>query len=149
MLKQTRKVGTVLGTLEEHGGTSDLSGSETVIPMYVADCVIHLRYIPLEGGVSRMLKIVKCRSSRHSEHSHPYYIMRGLGLVVEKGDFKTITTSDIPTELKKKLAEKKDALPEKVFARLEKALDELTDGDFRGLKAAHLVENILSEYSGE
>jgi KaiC/GvpD/RAD55 family RecA-like ATPase len=149
MLKQTRKVGTVLCTLEEHGGTSDLSGAETVIPMYLSDCVIHLRYIPLEGGVSRMMKIVKCRSSRHSEHSHPYYIMKGLGLVVEKGGFKAILSSDIPEEMKKKLAEKKDALPEKVYARLEKALDELTDGDFRGLKAAHLVDNILNEYAGE
>ncbi len=149
MLKQTRKVGTVLCTLEEHGGTSDLSGAETVIPMYLADCVIHLRYLPLEGGVSRMMKIVKCRSSRHSEHSHPYFLMRGLGLVVEKGEYEQISTNDIPKDMKTKLAEKKENLPPKVYDRLEKALDELTDGDFKGLKAANLVENILDEYVGE
>ncbi len=149
MLKQTRKVGTVLCTLEEHGGTSDLSGAETVIPMYLADCVVHLRYIPLEGGVSRMMKIIKCRSSRHSELSHPYFIMKGLGLVVEKGEYRMITSDSISKDLKKKLAEKKGGLPEKVYERLEKAFDELTDGDFRGLKAANLVENILNEYIGE
>ncbi|MCK4445055.1 MAG: circadian clock protein KaiC, partial [Thermoplasmata archaeon] len=149
MLKQTRKVGTVLCTLEEHGGTSDLSGAETVIPMYLADCVIHLRYIPLEGGVSRMMKIVKCRSSRHSEHSHPYFIMRGLGLVVEKGEYEQLSSKDIPKDMKIRLAEKKENLPPKVYDRLEKALDELTDGDFRGLKAANLVDNILDEYVGE
>lgn len=149
MLKQTRKVGTVLCTLEEHGGTSNLSGAETVIPMYLADCVVHLRYIPLEGGVSRMMKIVKCRSSRHSEHSHPYFIMKGLGLVVEKGDYQEITSDNISKEMKEKLSEKKDSLPAKVYDRLEKALDELTDGDFKGLEAANLVENILNEYAGE
>lgn len=149
MLKQTRKVGTVLCTLEEHGGTSDLSGAETVIPMYLADCVIHLRYIPLEGGVSRMMKIIKCRSSRHSELSHPYFIMKGLGLVVEKGDYQMITSDSISKDMKKKLAERKEVLPEKVYERLEKAFDELTDGDLRGLKATNIVENILNEYTGE
>lgn len=149
MLKQTRKVGTVLCTLEEHGGTSDLSGAETVIPMYLADCVVHLRYIPLEGGVSRMMKIIKCRSSRHSEYSHPYFIMKGLGLVVEKGDFQEITSDSISKEMKERLVEKKASLPSKVYDRLEKALDELTDGDFRGLKPANLVDNILNEYAGE
>jgi KaiC/GvpD/RAD55 family RecA-like ATPase len=149
MLKEMRKVGTVLSTLEEHGGTGDLSGTETIIPMYLADCVVHLRYIPLEGGVSRMMKIVKCRSSRHSELSHPYYIMKGLGLVVEKGDFEEDSSDRIPTEMKKKLAEKKSSIPPQVLTRLEKALDELTDGDFKDLKASDLIESILREYSGE
>jgi KaiC/GvpD/RAD55 family RecA-like ATPase len=149
MLKQTRKVGTVLCTLEEHGGTSDLSGAETVIPMYLADCVVHLRYIPLEGGVSRKMKIVKCRSSRHSELSHPYHIMKGLGLVVEKGDFERGASDVIPKEMKKKLSEMKSKLPPKVFLRLEKALDELTDHDFKDMKAPNLIESILSEYVGE
>lgn len=149
MLKQTRKVGTVLCTLEEHGGTSDLSGAETVIPMYLADCVVHLRYIPLEGGVSRKMKIVKCRSSRHSELSHPYYIMKGLGLVVEKGDFERGASDAIPKEMKKKLSEMKSKLPPKVFLRLEKALDELTDHDFKDLKTPNLIESIISEYVGE
>lgn len=149
MLKQTRKVGTVLCTLEEHGGTSDLSGPETIIPMYLADCVVHLRYIPLEGGVSRMMKIIKCRSSRHSELSHPYYIMKGLGLVVERGGYRRGVSKTIPKEMRKKLADKKDSLPPKVYARLEKALEELTDSDFRDLKAPNLIESILDEYAGE
>ena len=42
MLKETRKVGTVLCTLEEHGIAGDLSGNETIIPMSLADSVIHL-----------------------------------------------------------------------------------------------------------
>lgn len=149
MLKEMRKVGTVLSTLEEHGGTGDLSGTETIIPMYLADCVVHLRYIPLEGGVSRTMKIVKCRSSRHSELSHPYYIMKGLGLVVEKGDFEKGTTDNIPKEMKKKLIEKKSDIPPQVFSRLEKALDELKDVDFKDMKVSNLIESILNEYSGE
>jgi len=78
LLKLTRKVGTVLCTLEEHGTEGDLSGKETIIPMYLADCVIHLRYKALEGTNSRTLKIIKCRNSWHSEDFHPYRIINGL-----------------------------------------------------------------------
>ncbi|UCD91629.1 MAG: hypothetical protein JSV43_05085, partial [Methanobacteriota archaeon] len=75
--------------------------------------------------------------------------MKGLGLVVEKGEFEETSSDRIPTEMKKKLAEQKSSIPPQVLARLEKALDELTDGDFRDLKASDLIESILSEYSGE
>jgi len=58
MLKETRKVGTVLATLEEHGMAGDLSGNEAVIPMYLADCVIHLKTMHTPGeGLQRRLKI--------------------------------------------------------------------------------------------
>src|SRR5436190_15290788 len=81
MFKQTRKVGTVLCTLEEHG-PADLSGPETVIPMYLADCVVHLKFNTNDTDPSRLLKILKCRNSRHSPVSHPFQIVRGLGIVI-------------------------------------------------------------------
>ena len=145
MLKETRKVGTVLATLEEHG-PGDLTGSETIIPMYLADCVIHLRYKPSEGNPSRRLKIVKARSTRHSDQFHPYSIMKGLGLIVDQGEFRRTQTAKIPAQLKAVLETKK-TLPATVQERVSKALDMLTDDDFKGLKPEEVLSYIIQEFS--
>ncbi|HYS72331.1 MAG TPA: ATPase domain-containing protein [Thermoplasmata archaeon] len=147
MLKETRKVGTVLATLEEHG-PGDLSGDETVIPMYLADSVIHLRYRPSEGNPSRRLKIVKARSTRHSDEWHPYHIMKGLGLIVDHGDFKRSSSAKIPGQLKA-LLEQKKAVPPAVVARVGKALDLLTDDDFKGMKPEEILSYIIQEFAEE
>jgi KaiC/GvpD/RAD55 family RecA-like ATPase len=147
MLKETRKVGTVLATLEEHGA-GDLTGAETIIPMYLADSVIHLRYRPLEGPDSRRLKIVKARSTRHSELSHPYHIVKGLGLIVDQGDFRPRTGAKIPGQLKALLDTKK-TLPPAVRERVGKALDLLTDDDFKGIKPEDLLSYIIQEFAEE
>jgi KaiC/GvpD/RAD55 family RecA-like ATPase len=85
LLRQTRKIGTVLCTLEEHGVVADLSAPELIIPMYLGDNVIHLRYASHEHPERRELKIIKCRNSKHSRSWHPYGIMRGAGLFVRRG----------------------------------------------------------------
>jgi KaiC/GvpD/RAD55 family RecA-like ATPase len=147
LLKQARKVGTVLCTLEEHGSSGDLSGPETIIPMYLADCVIHLRYRPVDGAVSRMLKIVKCRSSKHSDLTHSYRIIKGLGLIVERGSFKRTNTKKIPGKLEddmKRIAG--DKVPSHVRARLSRALKELTDDDFEGIKTSEIIEDVIEEH---
>lgn len=147
MLKQARKVGTVLCTLEEHGSAGDLSGPETVIPMYLADCVIHLRYKMLDGQVSRTLKIVKCRSSKHSEFPHPYHIIKGLGLVVERGQFEKKETRAIPEKLKEQLYRiEPKSLPATVRKRLEKVFSSLTDDDFKNIDPSQIVKDIVEEY---
>ena len=58
LFKELRRVGTVVSTLEEHG-TGDLSGPETVIPMYMADSVVHLQYSSEGDKVTKKLKVVK------------------------------------------------------------------------------------------
>lgn len=146
MLKQTRKVGTVLCTLEEHGTAGDLSGNETIIPMYLADCVIHLRYRALDDRIIRRMKIVKCRSSRHSELAHPYHIMRGLGLVVRNTGYEKKTTSNIPHQVETNLKKLGKKMPEPAAKRLEKALESLTDGDLKDIGSEELVQYILEEY---
>src|SRR3989304_962019 len=65
LLRETRKIGTVLCTLEEHGVVGDLSAPELIIPMYLADNVIHLREASHENPEHRTLKIIKCRNSKH------------------------------------------------------------------------------------
>src|SRR3990172_7674976 len=84
LLRQTRKIGTVLCTLEEHGVVADLSAPELIIPMYLGDNVIHLRYASHEHPEHRELKIIKCRNSKHSRSWHPYGIVRGAGLFVRR-----------------------------------------------------------------
>src|SRR3989337_1687165 len=84
LLRQTRRIGTVLCTLEEHGVVGDLSAPELIIPMYLGDNVIHLRYASHEHPEKRELKIIKCRNSKHSRAWHPYGIVRGAGLYVRR-----------------------------------------------------------------
>lgn len=150
MLKETRKVGTVLATLEEHGTAGDLSGNETVIPMYLADCVIHLRsYLTPNAGLERRLKILKCRSSRHSKMDHPYTIVKGLGLIVNPGAVGQPHSKTIPESLKKLLENNKSKIPSKVHQRLIEAVDELRDDDFSDISAEDLIKEIIKEYSEE
>ena len=147
MLKETRRVGTVLATLEEHGPASDLAGSETVIPMYLADCVIHLRYRALDEGADRRLKIVKCRNSRHSDRSHQYSIIKGLGVVISRSGEPAKDERRVSTQLRAELAKISSALPKEVRDRLEKALAEVRDSDLKSVDPGDLIEDIAAEYA--
>lgn len=143
MLKQTRKVGTVLCTLEEHG-EADLSGPETVIPMYLSDCVIHLKQNHAGANPTRALQIIKCRNSRHSHAPHPYQIVRGFGMLLNGVEGRRSSTAKVPAQLRQMLHAR--PLPTRVMERLEKAMDGLTDDDFRDLKPEQVLELLLQEY---
>jgi KaiC/GvpD/RAD55 family RecA-like ATPase len=146
LLKETRKIGTVLCTLEEHGTGGELSGDEIVIPMYLADCVIHLKYTRKGGVVARTLEIPKCRSSRHSDLSHPYRIIKGFGLVVLPYRLED-TTKKITPELRRPLEKTLVRLPLKVRARIASALDELTDADFKEIDIHQLLRDLIDDYT--
>jgi len=145
MFKQTRKVGTVLCTLEEHG-PGDLAGPETVIPMYLADCVVHLKFNSDHANPSRLLNIVKCRNSRHSPSAHAFQIVRGLGIVIEGVDGRKTVSAKAPSQLRQLLLT--HSMPKNVRDALEKSLDGLTDEDFRSLKPEQVLELIIQEYQG-
>ncbi len=145
MFKQTRKVGTVLCTLEEHG-QGDLAGPETVIPMYLADCVVHLKFNSDHANPSRLLNIVKCRNSRHSPSAHAFQIVRGLGIVIEGVDGRKAVSTKAPSQLRQLLLT--HSMPKNVRDALEKSLDGLTDDDFRTLKPEQVLELIIQEYQG-
>ncbi len=145
MFKQTRKVGTVLCTLEEHG-QADLAGPETVIPMYLADCVVHLKFNSDHANPSRLLNIVKCRNSRHSPSAHAFQIIRGLGIVIEGVDSRKAVSGKAVSQLRQLLLT--HSMPKNVRDALEKSLDGLTDDDFRTLKPEQVLELIIQEYQG-
>jgi circadian clock protein KaiC len=152
-LRETRKIGTVLCTLEEHGVTSDLSSPELVIPMYLADNVIHLRYKSHESPERRDMKIIKCRSSRHSKFWHPYRIVRGAGILVESAQdepTKPRMKIDIAKLLDRRLnaaqRERMERLDSKAKAGLRHTLEILAAEELGDVDVNMALANILEEY---
>jgi KaiC/GvpD/RAD55 family RecA-like ATPase len=145
LLKETRRIGTVVCTLEEHGSEPNLSGPEVIIPMYLADCVMHLRYELLGDIEKRAIKIIKCRSSRHSKFLHDYKIIRGLGLMIQTHPLEVKGTKEIPAKLIKEI-EKKVKLRPREMEEFKKNFEFLIDDDFSGLKYKDVVNSILQEF---
>ncbi|MGB9636449.1 MAG: RAD55 family ATPase [Thermoplasmata archaeon] len=145
LMKETRKIGTVLCTLEEHGPGGNLTGSETVLPMYLADCVIHLRYRPLEVKPYRTLKVIKYRSSRHSENAHHYRFIRNIGLVVLRNSEEIFPGTKIPEKLKIEILKEMGPLSKDKQLKLSQILENLTMKDIDGIELGELVER-LKEY---
>jgi len=146
LMKEARKVGTVLCTLEEHGAAGDLSGSETIIPMYIADCIIHLRYSNIEDSPIRKLKIIKCRSSRHSNQVHTYRIIGGLGLTIARSPKPARSDPKLLEKLKVGYKEKSGPLPPHVKRRITQAIKNLSPDDFREMNPDQFIEDIIVEY---
>ncbi|MCK4717571.1 MAG: circadian clock protein KaiC, partial [Thermoplasmata archaeon] len=120
LLRETRKIGTVLCTLEEHGGKGDLSSPEIAIPMYLADNVVHIRYTTRESPESRELKIIKTRMSPHSRFSHPYTITQGVGIVVH-GEEKNVDEKGADVNVQKLFRGMVEELPKGKFNALKPA----------------------------
>lgn len=143
MLKELKKIGTIVATLEEHG-PPNLSSPETGIPMYLADTVIHLRY-NIEEDYRRELHIVKMRGSRHSERVHPYKIIKGLGIVVARGRKKMRSRENVEV-LRRKIKEKMKKASPLIMSRIEKVLDQLEDEDIEDVNLEELAEIIAEEF---
>jgi len=146
LMKETRKLGTVVCTLEEHGFIGGLRGPESVIPMFIADTVVYLRYSGFTKVTNRELRIIKCRSSRHSRAAHPYKIIRGLGLVVSH-DEPAERSDKIPRELRKELEKLQDKIDPAAYHRFVEVIDGLTDNDFDKLDTQQIIQDILRDYS--
>ena len=145
MLKETRRIGTVLCTLEEHSAVGTLSGGEIIIPMYLADCVVHLKHAEAEDPASGILRIIKCRNSRHSKLAHRYKIVRGFGLMVQPRPYYRKRSRELPEKIAEEL-KTKSALSKPAVHKLESLLGELTDGDLDGLDMQQVINNIFDEY---
>lgn len=152
-LRETRKIGTVLCTLEEHGVVGDLSAPDLVIPMYLADNVLHLRYKSHESPESRELKIIKCRSSKHSRYWHAYSIMKGVGVYVKRVD--ETMRKKAASKTGKMLKDKASALDEEKLSRLSptardnfmKTIEALEEQDLMDVEPDELLDLILEEYA--
>jgi KaiC/GvpD/RAD55 family RecA-like ATPase len=153
LLRETRKIGTVICTLEEHTVMGDLSGPDLVIPMYLADNVIHLRYKSHESPERRDMKIIKCRSSRHSHFWHTYRIVKGSGIIIQEATMAEDTpvqVVDLHARLDKALANipesRKKNLTPKVSQSLYWTIGLISSEDIGSLDPDYIIKQILMEY---
>lgn len=148
LMKELKKIGTVVLTLEEYAPGSELFGNETIIPMYLADSVIHLKYVKREKEKEskRSIEIIKCRNSRHSKISHRFNIIHGFGIMIQQQDLPLKATRKIPNLLKRNLIKEKK-IPKRTINRITKYLESLKDHDFDDLDISMVIQNIMEEYS--
>jgi KaiC/GvpD/RAD55 family RecA-like ATPase len=144
LFKETTKIGTVLTTLEEHGTSGTLSGSETIIPMYLADCVIHLKHTN-DKLMPGELRVVKCRCSKHSKIPHSYTIIRGLGIVIRRSSGGQKLSKTIPERIKKDI--RLGTLSTTTIKTIESILDDLSDEDFEGLDVTQVIQDLIEKFS--
>lgn len=151
LLRECRKVGTVLCTLEEHGLGSNLSGPETVIPMYLADNTIHLHYDALANPAARHIQIIKCRSSRHSRYQHPYVIIRGTGLFIYgPGGPPTSTPllkGGLQEEVEARFADLGVSLSKRQMADIRRLTRHVEQAGLEGVDPEAVIDAILREFA--
>ncbi len=155
-LRETRKIGTVLCTLEEHGVVGDLSAPDLIIPMYLADNVVHLRYASHESPETRELKIIKCRSSKHSKYWHPYSILKGAGVYIKRVEEKrkylearSKTGKILHQKLTSMGEDRLSNIPSRAMDNLLKTLDAIAEQDIGDMDPSDLLELLIEEYEME
>ncbi len=80
-----KELGVVMATVEEHAKPGETIGEDVLLPIYLADSVIHLDYHPIGGAFNRTLQIIKFRGSSHGEGVYPYIFARGAGVIARTG----------------------------------------------------------------
>jgi KaiC/GvpD/RAD55 family RecA-like ATPase len=76
-----KNLGVVMATVEEHAKPGETIGEDVLLPIYLADAVIHLDYHPIGGAFNRTMQIIKMRGSSHGEGVYPYIFARGAGVI--------------------------------------------------------------------
>ncbi|MCK5561045.1 MAG: circadian clock protein KaiC, partial [Thermoplasmata archaeon] len=76
-----KQLGVVMATVEEHSKPGETIGEDVLLPIYLADTVVHLDYHPIGGAFNRTLQIIKMRGSAHGESVYPYIFARGAGVI--------------------------------------------------------------------
>jgi len=148
LLKELKKIGTVVCTLEEYAPGSEFFSNETIIPMYIADCVIQLRYFKTEDKkeAERFLEIIKCRNSRHSKLNHRFNILHGFGIMIQQREEPKKVTRKIPNLLKRNLVKEKK-ISKTALKKINNYLETLRDHDFEDMDISSVIQNIMEEYS--
>ena len=98
---------------------------------------------------TRVLEIVKCRNSRHSEQSHPYTIVKGFGILVQGKSRRLDKTRKSPEALKRQLAKYEKSFSKRVWTNIINSLDNLNDEDFADVDLTQLVADLITAYSEE
>ena len=149
LFHQTKKIGTILCTLEEHGTTGAMSDPEVFLPMYLADCVIHLSYIGLGFSISKVAKVIKKRASWHSSVSHPYEIVPGMGMMVSPIKATDKTVHGVRKgEFDKLKAAIKDLSADEQRLFIQRARS-VANSHLGGLKFEDVIAHLMEEFNVE
>ncbi len=146
LFKLTRRIGTVMSTLEEHNSHGSIMGSETILPMYLADTVIHLSYVGLGFSINRMIKVIKSRGSWHSETSNPYNIIPGIGIAVHVIPEATKKSSKVPKDIYDDFTADLQQLTPAARKRIQDAVRYMNNQDIGVFTYKELVELLIEEF---
>ncbi|MCX8174460.1 MAG: AAA family ATPase [Thermoplasmata archaeon] len=142
-----KELGPVIATVEEHARPGETIGEDVLLPIYLADGVIHLEYYPIGGVFNRTLKIVKMRGTHHGEGVYPYMFARGVGVIVRSSAVEVPKVATKPYETlfaeAIKTAETLKA-PQGIIERL-KAMKENWDYEFSPEEALQIILESLKK----
>ncbi|HUL61826.1 MAG TPA: ATPase domain-containing protein [Methanocella sp.] len=139
LFKQAKRVGTVLSTVEEHGTTGEMTGGETIIPMYLADTVVHLSVLGM-GELQRALKISKSRQSWHSEGGYPYRFVLGIGFIVDT------SAADGKKVAKLEIKDKQRVQEIGSQERVKKIVGYLEKADLGDMTPGQIIDMLIEDY---
>lgn len=145
LFKETKRMGTVLGTIEEHGSTGDMTGSETIIPMYLADTIVHIYFAGLGSMGNRMIAIKKSRQSWHSDMSYPYRFVLGVGIVIDTSEADGKRMKKITPELKQRLYESVMSLPAEKAEQVKNIVKYLERADLGDMEPEQIINMLIED----
>lgn len=143
LFKETKSMGTVFSTIEEHGATGDMTGSETIIPTYLADTVIHISNL---GMGNRLLSIVKSRQSWHSEVKYPYRFVLGLGIVINTAGMDGKKMKKIDPTLKQRTYESIMRLSKENVEQVKNIVRYLERADLGDMEPEQILDMLIEDY---
>jgi KaiC/GvpD/RAD55 family RecA-like ATPase len=130
-----KELGVVLATVEEHAKPGETIGEDVLLPIYLADAVIHLDYHPIGGAFNRTLQVIKMRGSSHGEGVYPYIFARGAGVIARTGG--------------EELREKERKSYDQIFDDAITTAQQLNAPDYFVNKLEYMKVNWVYDYSPE
>ena len=144
LFKETKKVGTVLSTIEEYSGEG---GDETVIPMYLADTIVRIFTVP--GTGNRMTNVLKSRQSWHSEAPYPYRFVLGIGIVIDNSELDGKRVKKLTPDMKLAINNAAAALPKREAEQVKNVVKYLERADLGDMEPEQIIGMLLEDYRGQ
>lgn len=143
IFQNLREIGTTVITLEESNFSEANNGS--IMPLYLADTVLHLYYLGFGEFFDRTIRVVKHRGSKHGEGLYPYKIESGLGIVVVASEYdieKITPTNQFDKQFKSAIERSKHV--DKIGKNLAKRIELLRNSWSHKESPEHILEMILN-----
>ena len=146
LFKETKKIGTVLSTIEEYSGQG---GEETVIPMYLADAIVRIYTLGPGTAGNRMLTVLKSRQSWHSELIYPYRFVLGIGIVLDTSEMDGKRVKKLTPDLKVAINDAAARLPKREAEQIKGVVKYLERADLGDMEPEQIVHMLIEDYKGD